>query len=70
MRTKTLNITVTEDISDIFTEMAAEWGYRYHGNGGKAGFMSDLITAIAKEYVNKHPDPLLVDLLPKKKRYT
>lgn len=56
MSQTTITLPIDTDTNRVISDIAAEWGYKNYGNGGKTGFVSDLLDCIAKNYESKSSD--------------
>lgn len=66
MTQKMITIPISKNTDKAFLEMAKEWGYKKHGNGGKTGLLADLLVCVASKYNQEDSDFDLTLLIEKK----
>ncbi|MEZ8082819.1 hypothetical protein [Enterovibrio norvegicus] len=50
MSQKMITLPISSTTDKAVADMAKDWGYKKHGNGGKTGFLADLLACVADKY--------------------
>ena len=70
MASSCITFPARKGLSSDINDLATEWGYKQHGNGGYTGFISEIIEAVVENAQRDGKGFDLALLLPKKQKIT
>ncbi|MGF1907492.1 hypothetical protein [Aliivibrio salmonicida] len=66
MASSCITFPARKGLSKELNDLAREWGYKQHGNGGYTGFISDILESVVENNLEEHPKFDLSKIVPKK----